>query len=560
MKSDKIQEIAAVAAMLIFVCLGYMLFSGTAFTGTEAQGTHIWLSASTVKFVNNWLKEGPLNLRFIMYEYPRSIEFTDLAERGAYISYPPGAVLPPYILAKLLGKTEIQVGFIKRFLAYKFLLDTLLVCLTAYSIFRWTLRRRGRIMAAFVSVVIALSWMCFPINLYYLRNVYFADQGIIPVVLIFILLELYNDYFTAETQRPFLKYPYLALKCMVSLYGVLTDWYFLFVIFVSWLVRIMPLLRTKNAIKKAVLSSWVYVLPVFAGMGLFGAQIMTVPGFGHTILHKMKYRMFSGDDWGGGNKLAAIAKMFAATYSFGIILAAALVLLGIRMFVIKRREEYCITKYKELFDIMLMIYVPPVLQVLVLQQHSAVHEFSMLKFGLPVILVSVMIPFLALELKGMSNANFVIRVENESGLQKITVPVFYSLVTIVSVLLAGSLGADKSYLAYRMGKPVSYEREYLIRDNYNFNDLYFSFTESIEAFPPQFLAIANKLVYKIGDISEIHQKFTGLSPAARMLLLVNKDDSQKTEGILEAERNTLRNAAPVFSSEHYAVYALDMAP
>jgi hypothetical protein len=102
MKKNNIQEIAMVLIMTVFVCAGYKCFYNNAFSGREARGAHIWLSASTVKFVNNWLKEGPIKLKFIMYEYPDSIEFNSLAERSAYISYPPGAIIPPYILAKLL--------------------------------------------------------------------------------------------------------------------------------------------------------------------------------------------------------------------------------------------------------------------------------------------------------------------------------------------------------------------------------------------------------------------------------------------------------------------------
>jgi hypothetical protein len=95
-EENSIKELAIISIMLISVCFGYFCFYNNVFTGHEAQDTHIWLSASTVKFVNNWLQEWPLKLHFIMYEYPDSIEFNSLAERGAYISYPPGAMVPIY--------------------------------------------------------------------------------------------------------------------------------------------------------------------------------------------------------------------------------------------------------------------------------------------------------------------------------------------------------------------------------------------------------------------------------------------------------------------------------
>jgi hypothetical protein len=557
MRKNSVKELAVVAIMLVLVCFGYTIFYNNAFTGHEAQGAHIWLSASTVKFVNNWLKEGPLNLRFIMYEFPDSIEFNSIAERGAYISYPPGAIIPPYILAKLLHKSEIQIGFIKQFLKIKFLFDTLMVSLIVYSIFRRILQLKERVMAALVSIVLAISWMCLPINLYYLRNIYFSDQCIISVVLFFVLLEIYDDYFSKKSTKALLRYIYFVLKFLISLYGVLTDYYFLFVLFISWLVKIVPILKATKRIKNAVLASFVYVLPVLSGISLFVLQITTVPDWGNIITNKMKYRMFSSEDWHGGNKIVGIVKSFIANYSLDTLLIAALIILFVYTFVKQRKYETFFSKYKALFSVMLIIYVPPVLQILVFQQHSAIHEFSMLKFALPVTLGSLILSVLILELKMMSsNAVFVINIENGDDLRKLTIPVLPSCVIIISVLMCGLISMNGYYFSSRMGEPVSFERENLIRANYNFNDVYFSFTESIDANPPQYLAVSKKLIYKIDDASEIYQNFPNLKTGARILLIINTQDTKKPPRILENERNAIQGADILFSSEHYTVYGI----
>jgi hypothetical protein len=107
--------------------------------------------------------------------------------------------------------------------------------------------------------------------------------------------------------------------------------------------------------------------------------------------------------------------------------------------------------------------------------------------------------------------------------------------------------------------PGSYEREYLIRAHYNFNDVYFSFTEAINSNPAWFLVISKKLVYKISDVSEIPRKFPNLNPNARILLMINKDDSQKSADVLENEKNTVRDASLLFSSEHYEVWSIASA-
>jgi hypothetical protein len=550
-----IQEIAIVWIVFVFVCAGYGRFYNNAFSGYDARGNHIWLSASTVKFVNNWLKEGPLRLKFIMYEYPDSIEFKSLVERMAYISYPPGTIIPPYILAKLLGKNEIQVGFIKQFLKIKFLFDTLMVCLIIYSILRRTLRLNSRTMPAAVSIIFSLCWMCLPNNLYYLRNVYFSDQCIITIVLVFVLLEIYDNYFSKKSTRTFLRYFYFSLKFLVSLFGVLTDWYFLFVLLVSWLIKIVPLFKTKKAIKNILLSSAIYVFPVFLGIGLFILQIITIPGFENIILRKIKYRTFDTSVI-QGNKLLVVAKHFISAYSIGFCFIAALVILSLYVFIKNLKNKMFLKEYKSLFDIILLICVPPFLQVLVLQQHSAVHEFSMLKFALPIICSFVLLPVMLLDLKGLKKAKFAVLLENNNESKKIFISVLFLCFIFSSILVFGMVNANTDYYISRMGISESYERENLIRSNYDYNDVYFSFTESIEGNPPQYLAISKKLIHKINNVSDIDILFPSLSIGARILLVVNKDNAYKSPEIIEKEQTVLQDARLVFSSENYGVYEI----
>jgi len=550
MKKNKLNEIAAVFVMLVLVCFGYTIFYNNAFSGYETQGTNIWLSAATVKFVNNWLKEGPIKLNFIMYEYPDSIEFNSLDERDPYISYPPGSIVPPYILAKLLHESEIQVGFIKNFLRIKFLFDTMLVCLIVFSILQVTLRLQRYYLNIAISVVLALLWMCIPINLYYLRNIYFADQAIITVVLAFVLLEIYDG---SVKKKPIPIYAlYFSLKFFVSLYGVLTDYYFWFVLFISWLVKIIPMIKQKDKVKRIISASLVYVLPVFMGIGLFFAQIRTIPNYGNILLNKMNARTFGYYE---GSKLLGIIISFIYQYSFGLLLIALLIAYA---FIKNIRDKSFLKKYKALLSIMAIIYLPPVLQVLVFQQHSAIHEFSLLKFGLPLILAMIIFTVFALDLKKMSDASIVIQIKNGENLQSGKIPLLYSIIIAASILFCGVLNMNKGYFNSRFGgAPISYERENLIRLNYSYNDVYFSFTESIEANPPHSLSISKKLIYKVDSVSKIFQRFPNLNPDARILLIVNKDVSSKSEQIIENEQFVRKTSPLLFSSQNYEVYAIE---
>jgi hypothetical protein len=399
--------------------------------------------------------------------------------------------------------------------------------------------------------------MCLPNNLYYLRNVYFSDQCIITVVLVFVLLEIYDNYFSEKSTKLF-RFFYFSLKFLVSLFGVLTDWYFLFVLFVSWLIKIIPLFKIKKAAKSIFLSSAVYVLPVLLGIGLFILQIMTIYDFENIILNKMRYRILDTSAI-QGNKLLAIAKGFISAYSIGSCFIAALVILSLYFFIKNRKNKMFLDEYKPLFDIMLLIYVPPVLQILVLQQHSAVHEFSLLKFALPIICSLVLLPVMLLDLKGLKRAKLAVLFENGNESRKIFISALFPCIVLFSIPIVGMANTNRYYLRSRMGISESYERENLIRSNYNYNDVYFSFTESIEANPPQYLAISKKLIHKINSMSDIDTLFSCLSISTRILLIVNNNNAYKSPEIIEKEQNALQEARLIFYSENYSVYEIGNA-
>ena len=68
---------------------------------------HLDATASTLSFVNNWLQEGAFQLNFGLYRYPAAVEMLTLGSRGLYASYPPGTIVPIYLLFKALDSAGI---------------------------------------------------------------------------------------------------------------------------------------------------------------------------------------------------------------------------------------------------------------------------------------------------------------------------------------------------------------------------------------------------------------------------------------------------------------------
>ncbi|GHT53325.1 hypothetical protein FACS189446_0440 [Bacteroidia bacterium] len=524
-------------AMFILVLSAYKIFYNKAFLGDEIRGRLVWLSSSTVKFVNYWLEENPSDFNFLMLEYPKSIEFNGFNDREPYISYPSGTIFPPYLMAKMLHKNEIDLGFVKHFLAIKYFLDTFLVCLIFFGLLTYCLKIRHIKWAALTSVVLSISWMCLPINLYYERNVFFSDQCIITVVLFYILLEIYDEYFRSKALP--IKSLYYILKFCVSLFGAFTDYYFLFVIFIAWLIKIVPLFKVKKGKIKSILSeSGIYVLPVLIGLSLFIIQILSVLNW-WTIL-RGRYEERTHSEYSTEHENPAIVfHHFVSNYSsVGLLLCVILFIACLFLFVksIKNKQPVNL----RLFKILLLIFIPPILHVIVFTNHSAVHELSMEKFALPFILIIFLSVWYIF--KRIPYTKF---------------PIFYPLVIICFAGLLGYINLSRyagGFYNLSINENYrSYEMEHLIKDHIRYDDVYFSFTDSIVANPPMSLSISDKAVHKIEHSSDIAKLFPNLDKNARILLVVRKNNTNKSPEIIAREKIHI-NSLPLFESKNYAVY------
>jgi len=102
------------AVICIFLLLGitvavfdYTVEIRKPYFGELSDGLSMFLTGSTLEFAKNWYIEGPLNLKFGMFENPRSIEFTNLSSRGAYLSYLPGSIIPIYSLSVITSRNQM---------------------------------------------------------------------------------------------------------------------------------------------------------------------------------------------------------------------------------------------------------------------------------------------------------------------------------------------------------------------------------------------------------------------------------------------------------------------
>ncbi|MBQ3790732.1 MAG: hypothetical protein II800_07350, partial [Lachnospiraceae bacterium] len=267
-------------------------------------GDNIWQSASTIKYTNEWLSEGPGKLHFTAYENFDSVEFATLSERVPFISYPYAHTVLVYLAAKLCGRQEIDISFVKHLQMILFAVETLLFA----GYLRLLLARFGRTGPGgrmLITVSSTVLWILLPVNAWYLPNVFFTDQTVLLFVMALLYLEeLLNgerrsDARTGETrssdrpgsagQRSF--HAFLgALRILVIFCGILTDYYFWILAFFIFAARMINSLAHRDGIRAVLRTALSYGIPVIAALAVWLKQLSYTEGWLNLLLYKFRFR------------------------------------------------------------------------------------------------------------------------------------------------------------------------------------------------------------------------------------------------------------------------------
>ena len=496
------------------------------------QGSHSWLSVSTIKFVSNWLSESPFTLHFVNFESPDSIEFNEITERGPYISYPSGCTFLVYCFAKIIGKTTIGVYFLKHLQILFFWLEVLLLSLFVYKF----LARNGkasekeRLLCAFCT---AAFWAWIPTNVWYLANVYFADQCVIFFVMAFLCVE-YESYYCESKKKT------LILNCLKSfliLAGVLIDYYFWILTFLAFALQIAFGIKERKSASQIIKESLWYAVPVVLALVLYAYQLFSIPNW--KIILKNKFLFRAGISKSKYNTQTAITGGLRNNFlaAFGLKNFKFLFWLVAIIFVyfdLKKKNA----SFGKNVAIITLGFLAPVLQVALLKNHSAIHEFSMIKFGW----CFAMLPILTALLLAK------IAEKKEIGTKKQIfefTPFFHSFAVafILLLLITGVPTSSKNFYNSRLGSLPDYKLAYILREHTSYENVCFSFTEEIPNNPPQFLSISRKRVYKIQSKDEINTLFPNLKKEAVKIFVIDKNkhsglnDEQKAVQIALLAKN-----------------------
>ncbi len=276
--------------------------------------------------------------------------------------------------------------------------------------------------------------------------------------------------------------------------------------------------------KRLIFNALGYILPVFAGVGIFYLQASSNTGWLDQLLFKFSVRSAMNEDDPGG-LINSLIWNFESAFNMGngiifmiTFFGALLIIMLTGIYLVKEKKLGALFERAE-YSLPLGVFSGVALQLFVLKNHSAVHEFAFIKFSAFIILT---VPMLAVLMR-----NYMFTKQDRTKVFVISSAVFTAILlfmTGVPVYTAKYI-SDRSY-------PVEYKYEEKIGENTDYYDVVFTDISelAIENTPPMPYLYAKKLIYYVDDVQKIFTMFPDLSDEAK-ILFVTRAGNELPDGI-----------------------------
>jgi len=486
---------------------------------------HQWLTGSTLKFSTNWYNEGPIQLRFAMLENPKSIEFPTLLSRDPYTSYPPGAIIPIYIISKLVSH-EPTASLVMR---YNLLNQFLVAFILALIIFFFLMQLKIDIVNAFLfSLIPVILELLLPAPLYFFQNVFFSDQAVILPFVLYIFLEVLRDEMNGRNLRIL-----NIIQNIVLFYGFLTDWLFVFIALTVYMKRIISgeivfsrkisLVNAYSFIKES-LKYWLVPLITVA---LFVLQVIILGTEGFT-LSKMFLRMGVTEQYADILKNGLNVFLGYLLEGYGqlelfLLICSAIFSIFVTVYIIFKSLKKQKMIFGHVYEVKKILYliglflIPCVLEVYVFKNHSIIHDFSVLKFSVPIssitlVLLPILIFFMTENFLSKTFKSRFVFFRYFFNKFHINPRLFVILLLSLFIALGNVAYIHPSYTSFFPTTNGDFKivGESIHKNTY-YNDVVFSPDFEIPENPPVLLSYSMKRVYQINSTEDIKNKINGLS-------------------------------------------------
>lgn len=489
--------------------------------GNKTGNNHQILTATTLKFTKNWYREDPVTLKFAMLENPKSIEFPTLASRGPYTSYLPGTIIPIYLTSKLQGNEPTPSLIMNYNLINHFLIAFILSLIIFFFLRQLNVDYINSFLFSILPIFLELL---LPAPLYWHQNVFFSDQAVILPFVLFIFLEVIRSRATCKKLKVINIFQYF-----IMFYGILTDWFFVFVILAVYIKRIFEGEVFKGSALTFLKNSIIYwAIPIIT-VFLYILQLFSLGTLNQTI-DKILLRTGTSAD-GIDYTNIFFDRMLEFMYQgYGEIITIALfisifiiLLYTIAFFIFKIKNE----EVKKIILLITIILVPCLIQLLIFKNHSIMHEFSVLKFSIPLAIIPfVLIPVLLffIFMNPTKNARHLFLMFKGYCL-KLNYGLFILFLIAATLTFGCALSEHDNYHEFFSTGNNNYEElGNSIQKNTQYNDIVFSPDLEIVGYSENGcsqieLAYSMKEVYKISSLDDINKKIKGINGNYRVVVL-----------------------------------------
>ncbi len=460
-----------------------------------------WLTAHALIHVNNWLQENPLQLRFALFHTPRSIEAQTIDKRVYYGSYPPGAILPLYVMINVMSLFEPEIRQdrimqLRLIMAWNYayhMLLTLVLCFIVYQ----TLRRSGcdALNATLMACTPAIVQYSNAHSLFWFNLIYSFDQAVLLPCALYVLLE------QARQERQFTWKGEMA-QALLVFYGTLTDWLFVFFALVVYVLRLaegrIPRQSSWHFLRGSCLfflpasvavAFWLYQVRLFSSHSMLATKLITrmgldIPTFS-LWAEALLTAMFSWPELGYG--VSGVALLYIAFY----------VAVRVRL----QGKSITSSASYQAANCYLLLYVPCLAHMLFFVFHSWDHLLSSLKFSLPLSTLFALLP------------HMIVRINPTRALFHLKHRPVY-VTTAIVLVAALSFGYARSRNATRFfSLPDSgfVSTGNFIRTHTRWQDVVFSRQPVAPVAPPQMQSLAGRVVHPVTNLDHVYRRVQSIS-------------------------------------------------
>ena len=546
----------SLAAAILGVCIVYIVVLDWRFPYIHQLPVFDldYITSVTMMWARNWWIEGPWHMLFSMPHAPLSVETaTPDLRHGMYQSWPPGAVLSLYLVAKLTN-TEPNITMINWLNVASHAAIALFLSLSGW-IAAGVLHRPAidRVALAIVASCLVL----FPRGpVFFFSQVYTFDTHIVMfyALLVFAATLELAAASTASATRCY----FAQLAILVS--GLFVDWLFYFVYAVWFVLRLVgaqtgygrPLGRKEAyaltllpLVTFSVFLVWRFVTPGSVGVeqGAFASI--------RELVWKFMTRIGDNPD---DYPLSATA-FFGQFYeshrylywnSAPILIGTGFIVclvLSVALFLMSRTDLRARKTYFGLFSIFLLSIIPAYAQLIVFKQHTAIHPWSLAKVVVPLAIVpGVFLPLLTIAVverwQRKSQCNWVWRVGSSLG--------------VLAFAIWLGVTAWPRQAPYLLGRvePAAAVPWLTIHDTTSYRDVVISPDFAALEFGVE-AAVAGKVVYKVNSFAEIDPLVSHICEPFNVVVVRKGQDASDTFDGRKADRTEREGGLTLLHFQNY---------